>query len=78
MHNRLIECHYDDFDCGIWECGPCRCYCLLHEHDAMGEILKEREDCRNVDSLEEMEEMLWGVLNEWNPEAPWKFDDVSE
>ncbi|KAG0565056.1 hypothetical protein KC19_8G160000 [Ceratodon purpureus] len=48
------------------------CYCLLHEHDAMGAIFQERKDCRNADSLEELEQMLWGVLNEWNPEAPFE------
>lgn len=78
MYNRLIECYYDDFDCGIWECGLCRCYCLLYEYDVMGEIFKEWEDCRNVDFFEEMEEMFWGVLNEWNFEVFWKFDDVFE
>jgi hypothetical protein len=38
----------------------------------MSAIFRERKDCRNVDTLEELEEKLWGVLNEWNPEAPWK------
>ena len=53
----------------------CRCYCLLHEHDAMGAIFKERKDCRSAESLEELEEMLWGVLNVWDPEAPFKLSN---
>nr|XP_024381426.1 F-box protein At1g78280-like isoform X2 [Physcomitrium patens] len=52
------------------------CYCLLHEHDAMSAIFRQRKDCRNADSLEELEEKLLGFLNEWNPEAPWKLDSV--
>jgi hypothetical protein len=41
------------------------CYCLLHEQDIMGAILKHRKDLRMAASLEEVEEKLWAVLNEW-------------
>ncbi len=46
----------------------CRCYCLLHEQDIMGAILKHRKDLRMAASLEEVEEKLWAVLNEWETE----------
>lgn len=42
----------------------------------MSAIFRQRKDCRNADSLEELEEKLLGFLNEWNPEAPWKLDSV--
>ncbi|CAK9871623.1 unnamed protein product [Sphagnum jensenii] len=44
------------------------CYCLLHEQDIMGAILKHRKDLRMAASLEEVEEKLWAVLNEWEME----------
>jgi hypothetical protein len=44
------------------------CYCLLHEQDIMGAILKHRKDLRMAASLEEVEEKLWAVLNEWETE----------
>lgn len=47
----------------------CRCYCLLHEQDAMGAILKQRKDLKTAETLEEIELKLWGVLNEWDPAA---------
>ncbi|CAK9218145.1 unnamed protein product [Sphagnum troendelagicum] len=44
------------------------CYCLLHEQDIMGAILKHRKDLRMAASLEAVEEKLWAVLNEWERE----------
>jgi hypothetical protein len=34
----------------------------------MGAILKHRKDLRMAASLEEVEEKLWAVLNEWETE----------
>ncbi|KNA15547.1 hypothetical protein SOVF_097330 [Spinacia oleracea] len=40
------------------------CYCILHEDNILGAIFSLWEDLRNANSWEEIEEKVWGILNE--------------
>lgn len=41
------------------------CYCILHEDNVLGAVFSIWEDLRNANSWEEIEEKVWGVLNEF-------------
>ncbi|MQL99137.1 hypothetical protein Taro_031861 [Colocasia esculenta] len=45
----------------------CLCYCILHEENVLGAIFSLRKDLRSAACWEEVEEALWGVLNEYQP-----------
>ncbi|KAL2893737.1 hypothetical protein RDABS01_009646 [Bienertia sinuspersici] len=40
------------------------CYCILHEENVLGAIFSIWDDLRKADSWEEIEEKVWGILNE--------------
>ncbi|BBN10747.1 histone arginine demethylase JMJD6 [Marchantia polymorpha subsp. ruderalis] len=44
------------------------CYCLLHELDEMSTIFRLRKDLRTATSFEDIEETVWGFLNEYSCE----------
>lgn len=40
------------------------CYCILHEENILGAIFSIWDDLRSATSWEEVEEKVWGILNE--------------
>eukprot|EP01025_Chloroclados_australasicus_P004985 TRINITY_DN11401_c0_g1_i1.p1 TRINITY_DN11401_c0_g1~~TRINITY_DN11401_c0_g1_i1.p1 ORF type:complete len:879 (+),score=121.36 TRINITY_DN11401_c0_g1_i1:104-2638(+) len=43
----------------------CMCYSLLHEENVLGRALKVRKEFRGLETLEQLEESLWGFLDDY-------------
>ncbi|KAL8231955.1 hypothetical protein R6Q57_001733 [Mikania cordata] len=41
------------------------CYCILHEENILGAIFGMSKELRTANSWEEVEEAVWGELNDW-------------
>lgn len=41
------------------------CYCILHEENVLGAIFSIWDELKDANSWEEIEETVWGVLNEF-------------
>lgn len=50
----------------------CRCYCILHEENVLAAIFSIWKDLRRAESWEEVEQTVWGELNEYKG-FPWSY-----
>ena len=44
----------------------CRCYCILHEENVLGAIFSLWKELKVAKSWEEVEETVWGELNNYD------------
>lgn len=43
----------------------CRCFCILHDENVLGSIFSLWEELKAAKSWEEVEEAVWGELNNY-------------
>ncbi|KAL5992533.1 hypothetical protein ACLOJK_013452 [Asimina triloba] len=60
MHG--VECKYQRLSyCAI----SFRCYCILHDENVLGAIFSLQKELRSAKSWEEVEDVVWGELNDY-------------
>ena len=45
--------------------GLCRCYCIVHEENILGAIFSIWDELKAAKSWEEVEQTVWGELNNY-------------